>query len=607
MTDLSLVLILLGVCMTLFVVGKPRMDAVGLLVIVALSTLGLLSTTEALAGFADPNVLLIAALFVVGEALVRTGVVFAAGDKLVNLAGRSEARLLAALMVSVALMGAFMSSTGIVAIFIPIVLRITAQLGIAPSKLMMPLGFAGLISGMLTLVATPPNMIVDAVLEREGYAGFRFLSFTPIGAAVLVAGVGYMLFARRFLNGTTEKTESDARPTMRRLIQDYGLEEQVSRFRVALVSPLVGKELKELDLRGRYGVNLVAIERRSRFHSDTLHPTAHTRLHSNDILFASTHGPAADLEKFVTDFAAVPLSLRGGSLDHRSRELGMAELLVPPESPLIGKNLTESGFRTRHHLHVLGIRRGSKRVRETLVDEKLKMGDVLLAIGPWKAIRGLQAKSGELLVLTLPAEVEQVAPAHKRAPHAVLCLMLMVGLMISGVVPNVVAALVTCLLLGWTRCIDMESAYKSIHWPSLVLIAAMIPLATALERSGGVELASAALVRQFGEMGPRAMLAGLFLLTSLIGLFISNTATAALMAPVAISLAKQLGAAPQPFAMTVAIAASAAFMAPISSPVNMLVMGPGRYKFGDFVRLGVPLTLLVLAITVLLVPWLFPL
>ncbi|MBL9092344.1 MAG: SLC13 family permease, partial [Planctomycetaceae bacterium] len=518
MSDLSWVLILLSVCMAMFVAGKPRMDVVGLLVIVALPTLGLLSVSEALAGFADPNVLMIAALFVVGEALVRTGVVYVAGDRLVGLAGRSEIRLVATLMISVALMGAFMSSTGIVAIFIPIVLRITSQLQIPPGRLMMPLGFAGLISGMLTLVATPPNMIVDAVLEREGYAGFRFLSFTPIGAAVLAVGVGYMLFARRFLNSAADlPAAGEARPTMRGLIHDYGLEEHVSRFRVPPDSPLVAKELKDLDLRRRYGVNLVAVERRSRFHSDSIHLTAHTRLHANDILFAGKYGAAADLERFVTDFGAVPLSMRGGSLDHRSRELGMAEVLVPPESPLIGKTVTENEFRTRHQLHVLGLRRAGKRIPDMLRDEKFKGGDVLLVIGPWKAIRRLQAKSQELLVLTLPAEVEQIAPAHKRAAYAAACLVLMVALMISGVVPNVVAVLVTCLLLGWTRCVDMESAYKSIHWPSLVLIAGMIPLATALERSGGVELAAGALVRQFGNAGPRAMLGGLFLLTSLVG------------------------------------------------------------------------------------------
>ncbi|MGC3972712.1 MAG: SLC13 family permease [Pirellulales bacterium] len=347
------------------------------------------------------------------------------GDRLIGLAGRSETRLLAVLMAAVALLGAFMSSTGVVAIFVPIVLRIAVQLQIPPGRLMMPLAFGGLISGMLTLVATAPNMVVDGVLRCEGFAGFRFLSFTPIGLVVLAAGVGYMLCARKLLKtAADDAAPGESKPTITNWIRDYGLTDRVARFRVPPASPLVGKELHELDLRGRYLANVVGVERRSRFHQDIISPGAHMRLHANDILFVFTHAEVVDFAAPVHDLELVPLALRSGAAGHKVREVGMAEVLVPPDSKLIGKTLTESEFRRRFHLNVLGLRRAGKPVREPLLDEKLKMGDVLLAIGPWKAIRALQAQQRELLVLTLPAEVDQVCAgpqASRRTPWHVSC------------------------------------------------------------------------------------------------------------------------------------------------------------------------------------------
>jgi di/tricarboxylate transporter len=240
------------------------------------------------------------------------------------------------------------------------------------------------------------------------------------------------------------------------------------------------------------------------------------------------------------------------------------------------------------------------------LDEKLRLGDILLVIGPWKAIRELQTQVHDFVVLRLPAEVDRVAPALSQAPYALLSLLVVIVLMITGVVPNVLAALIGCLLMGLFRCLDLKSAYKAIHWQILILIVGMMPFALALQKTGGIELAVEGLMRLFGNSEPRVLLAVLFGLTALVGLFISNTATAVLMAPVALSVAHHLNASPYPFAMIVALASSAAFMTPISSPVNTLVLGPGQYRFGDFVKVGVPFTLLVLLISVSLVPWLFP-
>src|SRR5690606_850333 len=236
--------------------------------------------------------------------------------------------------------------------------------------------------------------------------------------------------------------------------------------------------------------------------------------------------------------------------------------------------IQELGFRSQHKLNVVGLRRTREALAGLLVDEKLKPGDTLLVAGDWKNIQRLQGLSHDFIVLSLPVEVDEVAPAARKAPYALFSVAVMIALMVSGLVPNAIAALLACLLMGAFRCIDMDSAYKAIHWPSLVLIVGMLPFALALQKTGGIALAVEALVGVLGDAGPHALLASLFLLTAVIGLFISNTATAVLMAPVALSVAQQLGVSPYPFAMIVALAASAAFMTPISSPVNTLVLGP---------------------------------
>jgi di/tricarboxylate transporter len=607
-TDLLVVLLLLGVCVVLFVRNKPRMDVVALLAMVALPLSGILTVPEALAGFSDPSVVLIAALFVIGDGLVRTGIAYRLGDWLVKTAGSSETRLLILLMLAVATLGSVMSSTGVVAIFIPVVLGIAVRLRVPASRLMMPLAFAGLISGMLTLVATPPNLVVHSELRRAGLEGFGFFAFTPIGLAILLLGIGYMLVARRWLNPRdTQQTSGRSRHTLADLAGDYRLFERERRLRVLPHSPLADRTLDELELRTQYGINVIAVERHGKFRNLLLMATGNTSLQSGDILLVDLASPAIGLLGAYDELGLTPLQLKTSYYADHAHELGLAEVALPPESQLPGKTIQELGFRSQHKLNVVGLRRNREALAGLLVDEKLKPGDTLLVAGDWKNIERLQGLSHDFLVLSLPVEVDEVAPAARKAPYALLSVAVMIALMVSGLVPNAIAALLACLLMGAFRCIDMDSAYKAIHWPSLMLIVGMLPFALALQKTGGIALAVEALVGVLGDAGPHALLASLFLLTAVIGLFISNTATAVLMAPVALSVAQQLGVSPYPFAMIVALAASAAFMTPISSPVNTLVLGPGRYRFSDFVRVGVPFTGLVMLVSVVMVPWVFPL
>jgi len=606
--QLLLVIALLLTCMALFVSNKPRMDVVALAVIVTLPLLGILSVEETLAGFSNPSVLLIAAMFVVGDGLIRTGIAYRLGDRLVHYAGDSETRLIALLMLMVAGMGSVMSSTGIVAIFIPVVLGICARTRISPSTLMMPLSFAGLMSGMLTLVATPPNLVVHSELVRAGLDGFSFFSFTPIGLVILLLGVAYMLATRRWLgrNAASKGSEED-RHTLASLADRYRLRERERRLRVLAYSSLLHKPLDELELRRKYGVNIIAVERRQKFRTLLRAATGGTILLPGDILLVDLVRPDEATPDSFTELGLEPMPLEASYYNLHSHELGLAEVSLPPESSLPGRTIQEIGFRSRHKLNVVGLRRHREALPGVLVDEKLQPADTLLIAGEWQHIYRLHGQRSDYLLLSVPSEIDEMAPAARKAPYALGILAFMVMLMVTNAVPHVLAAFISCLLMGAFGCITLNSAYRAIHWPTLLLIVGMLPFALALQQTGGIELAAHALLDTFGEANPRVLLATLFLLTAITGLFISNTATAILMAPVAIATALALEVSPYPFAMIVALAASSAFMTPVSSPVNTLVMEPGRYRFTDFLRVGVPFTLLVMLVSVVLVPLLFPL
>jgi di/tricarboxylate transporter len=567
-----------------------------------------ITVAEALAGFADPVVVLIAALFVIGEGLVRTGVARRVGDWLGATAGRSEGLLILLLMLSVAGLGAVMSGTAVVAIFIPIVLRLCQNTGASPRTLMMPLSMAALISGMLTLVATAPNLVVNAELVRNGIEGFGFFGITPFGLPVLALGILYMLATRGVLaRGPVAAPERPRRPRLADWIALYDLPNREYRLRVTAASDLAGREIGALGLRGE-GVNILAIERARRFGKDLVRPSAREVLQVDDVVLIDVQAPQETHAALFARYGlgVLPLDAEIRYFSGRAQQVGMVEVFLPADSSLVGQTLLQARLRSAHGLTAIGLRRGGRPVPD-LLHETLRVGDTLLLFGFWEDIRGLRDDTRDLVPLDLPAEFDEVLPAPGRAWEAVGCLGVTVALMVSGVVPNVHAALIGCLLMGLFRCVDFASAYRSISWKSIVLIVGMLPFSVALQRTGGVELAADAVVAVAGEAAPRVVLGLLFLITAGLGMFISNTATAVLMAPVAIAVAQELGASPYPFAMIVALAASTAFMTPVSSPVNTLVVAPANYGFGDFVKLGVPFSLVVMAFSVAVVPWLLPL
>ena len=606
--ELIWVLSLLAIAVVLFATGKVRMDAIALMVIVAFVLSGTLTLNEAFSGFSDPNVILIAALFIIGDGLVRTGVATKMGAWLVSVAGNSETKMLIYLMLTVAGLGAFMSSTGVVAIFIPVVLSVSARMNTSPSRLMMPLSFAGLISGMMTLVATPPNLVVNSELLREGLHGFSFFSVTPIGLVVLILGIVYMLAVRFMLKTDNGDSARDGRKrsTFRDLIREYHLTGRARRLAIRPGSPMIGQRLDDLKLRERYCANVIGVERWRRFRRVIVNVNGVSEFRARDVLLIDMSASDVDLRQFCGEQMLEPMVLRGEYFADQALDVGMAEVALIPDSEMMGKTVREIVFRTRFGLNIVGMKRDGKAMDGSVVDEPLQLGDILLVVGNWRQIALLAKRGRDFVVLNMPVEVDDASPAHSQAPHAIFCLVLMVALMLTDEIPNPIAAIIACLLMGKFRCINAESAYKAIHWPSIILIVGMMPFALALQKTGGVDLVVKGLMDVAGGEGPYLMLGCLFVMCAAIGLFISNTATAVLMAPIALAAAKSMGVSPYPFAMVVAMAASAAFMTPVSSPVNTLVLGPGKYSFSDFVKIGVPFTILVMVVCVLLIPVLFP-
>jgi di/tricarboxylate transporter len=604
--DTLFVFVLIAVAAALMASNKLRFDIIALLVVIALMLSGVLTVSEALAGFGSSVVMLVAGLLVVGEMLDRTGVAVAIGNWILKKGGSSETRLMAVIMAAAGALGAVMSSTAIVAIFIPIVLRISRETRINASRLLMPMSYAALISGMLTLIATTPNLVVSEQLKEEGFTELGFFSFTPVGLAVLAVAIVYMLLVgRKLLPAVPEdaKVEKQGR-SLFDLWEDFRVDRNYQALQLTQDSPLAGTTIGESGIIQGYKVHVVGIVRRTPAGEEKIvTPSLDIGIHPEDTLLVI--GKPSALETLATEQNLHAISPSATNQQRWLWELGGASVLVHPESRLIGKSLRELMFRDRYHLQVIGLRRNREAVAQ-YKDLKLASADNLLVLGPWSEIQQLQARHHDFVVLETPSEQEEVVPAYRRMPVALAILATMVLLSIFNVVPLVAAVLMAVLAGVFSHCLTMEDSYRAIHWSSLVLVAGMLPLADALEKTGGTDIIVNALMTGVGDAGPYFMMSVIFFLTAAMSLFLSNTAAAVLVAPIAIVAAEALGVSPYPFAIAVLIAASAAFVTPVSTPVVALVVEPGRYAFTDFVKVGVPLLLLTWATTLLVAPIFFP-
>ncbi len=598
--QLWLTLAILMAMLVLFVSNRLRLDLVALMGLLALTLSGLVTTGEALAGFADPVVLMIAALFVVGAGLFQTGVADALGRRVEAMAGDGLAGLTAVIMIVTALLSGFLSSTGTVAVMLPVVLAIARRRRISPSRLLMPLAYAALLGGMLTLIGTPPNLVVTAQLEQSGIEPFGFFSFTLPGLIMLAVGLAYVLIAGRWLLVERKPAAADpGQPSWCDLFAQYGLDQQLQHLRVPQGSLLASADVSSSELRSRFGVTVLAIAsttRKGRFVRKA-EPGTMIRDHDDLYVVGAASAVAGIVDRFglrvVQRQAELPASLL------------LVDAVVPPRSAFIGRTLRQLRLHSGAGVTVLAQRTGGSEDVFLDLDRPLAAGDTLLLTGSAKALKRTARSRRDLLLLAdLQSELSE--RAHL-APVAIAILLGMMLMMTLGLVDNVIAVLLAAVALILTRCVSVEEAYRSVNWEAVVLIAAILPMATALDKTGGLALAADALMATTGDYGPLAVMAVLFIFTAGLSQVVSNTATTVLVAPIALQAALALDVTPYAMLMAIAIAASSAFATPVSSPVNTLVLSAGGYRFGDFLRFGVPLQVLMLITTLIAVPLLFPL
>ncbi|MFJ1299089.1 SLC13 family permease [Pseudomonadota bacterium AL_CKDN230030165-1A_HGKHYDSX7] len=602
--DLAVVLGILGVAVLLFVIGRPRPDAVALIVIVVLPLSGTISYREAIEGFANPNLILIACLFVIGEGLVRTGVAQAVGDWLLHKGGTNEQRLIVLVMGAVAAMGSVMSSTAVVAIFIPIILRIAQRTAISSRQVLYPMGAAAAISGMMTLVATTSNLVLNSALIYAGHEGFGFFAFTPIGLLVAAVAIPYLLAARRGLPADSPRAPQSRRPSLAGWVDKYALHDRAYRLHIDAGSDLAGVRLARCHEALGAQACVIAIERHARFGRAVLEATDDGVLETGDVLLLDVDDASFPIGEYCRQHGLRILPMNGAYFSDQSRDVGMAEVIIPPDSRLVGASVRASPLLRRHGLFVVGVWRNGAS-QQAVHRLSLRAGDTALVVGPWKGIFALQSVEHDVISLALPVETDAVVAVPGRAPAALLALVCTVALMLTGWVPNVIAGLIGCLLMGLFGCITLDIAYRAINWRALILIIGMLPFAIALEHTGGVDLAAQQLLAWSGGWGVRGQLALLFAATIALGTVVSGTATAVLMGPVAIGLAEALHADPHPYVMAVAIACSAAFMSPVSTPSNALVSVAGGFRFVDYLKVGTPLMLMTLGVSIMVIPIMF--
>lgn len=613
-------LALFAAIIVLFLTEWIEADLVALGLVICLMLFGILTPEEALAGFSSSIVIAIASLFIVGGAVMETGLADSISGRIIHFAGQSRFRLLVLIMGTVGLLSGFISDSGTVAVMAPAVISISRRKKINPSKLLIPLSFGALLGGAMTLIGTPPNIIVSDLLASHGYQPFQFFAYTPIGLLLLVAGVIYMTLAsKRLLPDHPSSHKYQRVQSPEELVQVYRLAEDLFRLRIRIDSPLAGKTLQESDLGNNYNVSVLEIIRADQSRSRALRgdlransekwhenqANIHSILQPHDLLICQ-----GKLDDIIHAAATLQLAVQPAeAADQKSlinNEVGVAEVLLPPRSRLLGKTLVSSRFGSLYQLTVLGINRPGVSASLPLKETELQFGDTLFVQGPWKNIRTLADQRRDFVVVGQPEDLKGTPPRSKMVIAAAI-LLGMIAALVSGRIPLATTSLLAAFLMIITGCLDMKQAYSSVEWKSVILIAGMLPLTTALEKVGLVEIGADWIAATLGGWGEIPLMAGLFLITSLFTQVISNTATTVLIAPVALTTAVQLGYRPQAFVMLVALAASTAFASPVASSVNTLVMSSGNYSFKDYLRVGIPLILICLVITILVLPVLWPL
>ena len=615
-------LIILVITVALFIWGRVRADIVALTALAALLVLGILTPAEALAGFSSPIVIMMIGLFVVGGAIMQTGLAKLTGNKLMALSRGNETVTFLLVMLVTSFIGAFVSNTGTVALMMPIIMSIAAGSGMQSSRFLMPLAFAGSLGGMLTLIGTPPNLVIDEVLTEGGYQPLAFFSFFPVGIIVIAIGIIVLMpLSKIFLSKKQSGKKKKQGKSLDDLVDEYQLLDNLHRYIVPRRRPsaaldengeqmdIVGKTLKDLSIQKKYGVSIIEIrnEKKSRLGlvkdvSQNMAKSSST-IQVHDTLYII--GEEENMKRFASDYGL--RKMKDVKIDFY--DLGLTEIVVMPTSNFAGLRIGEANLRKRFGINVLGVKRGDEYITDNLIATKLHVGDMLLVQGEWTNLAHLATDTSNWVVIDQPEKTADKVLLDYKAPVAAAIMLLMIAMMVLDFIPvaPVTAVIIAGLLTVFAGCFrNVEAAYKTINWESIVLIAAMMPMSTALEKTGASALVSQGLVESLGSMGPTALLAGIYFTTSLMTMFISNTATAVLMAPIALVAAQQVGVSPYSFLFAVTLGASMCFASPFSTPPNALVMKAGGYTFMDYVKVGLPLQIIIGVVMTFVLPLLFP-
>ncbi|MCL2047106.1 MAG: SLC13 family permease [Defluviitaleaceae bacterium] len=605
---MSLVFLILAITTICFAIPRFRSDLVALCSLLALFLTGVISVSEALAGFSSTVVIMLAVLFVVGEGISQTGLAGKAGSLLVKITGNSEFKTLVFMQLLVAIMGSFISNTGTVAILIPVVVSLCARVGVHPSKLLMPLAFGASMSGALTLIGTAPNLLARDALLSGGYGTLSFFDFTPIGLIVLFTGIIYMwLVGRKMLDKPFEQKSKNADTiSVSELLNHYKADRLLHCVNVPADSEVIGRALKSLQWARLYNVTVLKIrkaEKRFLAANQQVLALPSSVPEADDTLLI--YATRADMDKFLAE-TGLELLPRDSVENLHIQDENIAEIILTPQSSLINQSLRDVAFRDKYGITILSVKPRNMDAKMPLAQEPLKYGDSMLAYGQWKDIDLLAKERGELVVIChKTTEAEVFKPLRAILAGAVL--LAMVVMLVLDIIPAVMTILVAGLLMVLTRCVtSTDRAYRAVNWNVVVLIACMLPMATALENTGGVTFIADSIINTLGDAGPRAIMLALYVLTSLFGVFISNTATAVLFLPVALITAQQMGVSPLPLVMAVTYASSMSFATPVSTPPNAMVMVAGKYKFVDYMKVGIPLQFLVGTVVLLVLPVFFP-
>ena len=631
---MTVTLIILVITVAMFIWGRVRADIVALTALAALLVLGILTPAEALAGFSSPIVIMMIGLFVVGGAIMQTGLAKLTGNKLMALSRGNETITFLLVMLVTSFIGAFVSNTGTVALMMPIIMSIAAGSGMQSSRFLMPLAFAGSLGGMLTLIGTPPNLVIDEVLTAAGYQPLAFFSFFPVGIIVIAIGIIVLMpLSKIFLSKSQGNKKKKNAKSLDDLVDEYRLLDNLHRYIVPSsrtsaardengnLLDIVGKTLKELSIQKKYGVSIIEIrnEKKSRLglvkdvNQNMAKSSSTIQVH--DTLYII--GDEQKMQRFAQDYGL--RKMKDVKIDFY--DLGLTEIVVMPTSNFVGLHIGEANLRKRFGINVLGVKRGSSSsssseggrggseyITDNLIAAKLHVGDMLLVQGEWTNLAHLTADTTNWVVLDQPEKTADKVLLDYKAPVAAAIMLLMIAMMVFDFIPvaPVTAVIIAGLLTVFAGCFrNVEAAYKTINWESIVLIAAMMPMSTALEKTGASALVSQGLVDSLGAMGPTALLAGIYFTTSLMTMFISNTATAVLMAPIALVAAQQVGVSPYSFLFAVTLGASMCFASPFSTPPNALVMKAGGYTFMDYVKVGLPLQIIIGIVMTFVLPLLF--